>query len=86
MLEDVSAEDEELSMGSVSLPAYDTENGTVSQILEYDCGNGVTNDGSKSYYVMVNGTDAEEFAAYCAALEKIYGAPVFRNETAGVGN
>lgn len=61
-----------LKMGQVTLPEYETASGAVSQVLEYDCGNGVANDGSKSYLVMITGTTAEEFAGYCAALSDTY--------------
>lgn len=51
----------------ISIPGY--TGGTVSDSMEYDCGNGVTNDGSKSYLTIVTETNSSAFRAYKQLLE-----------------
>ena len=48
------------------LPAY--SGGNVSQTMEYDCGNGVSGNGEKSYLTVVTDTTAAEFNAYQQTL------------------
>ena len=73
-----------LSMGQgIYVPKY--SGGTTSNVLEYDCGNGVTDNGEKSYLRIVTKTTKAEFNSYCGKLENAYGTPVFTNATAGQG-
>lgn len=51
----------------IYVPAY--SGGTTSQVLAYDCGNGITNNGEKSYLVIVTGTHSSQFLAYKSTLE-----------------
>ena len=56
---------------SGEVPTYLTINGSKwadTNVLEYDCGNGLTGDGAKSYMKLVTGTTAAEFTAYVASL------------------
>ena len=42
--------------------------GTASNIMEYDCGNAVANNGSKSYLRIIQDTTETEYLNYCRAL------------------
>lgn len=56
---------------SSEIPAYLTAQGTVSaEALEYDCGNGITGDGAKSYMLLVENTKFSEFYMYINALNQ----------------
>lgn len=53
---------------AISLPGYPARK--VSKTVEYDCGNGVANDGSKSYLTIVTETEYDEFIAYTEILKE----------------
>lgn len=56
---------------SGEIPAYLTAQGTVSsEALEYDCGNGLSGDGAKSYMVLVENTTFSELDMYINALNQ----------------
>jgi hypothetical protein len=53
----------------ITVPEYATAGGSVSQTMEYDCGNGVSGKGEKSYLTIVTGTPSSEFTAYLEVLK-----------------
>ena len=59
---------EPLGLSGITLPEYETADGLVSRTMTYDCGNGVTGDGSKSFLTVVTGTTAGEFEGYKSLL------------------
>lgn len=53
------------------IPAYQTSAGTVSaEALAYDCGNGLTRDGAKSYMKLVKETNLNEVTVFDQTLRK----------------
>lgn len=55
---------------AISVPEY--SGGTMSEFVEYDCGNGLKGDGSKSYLAVVTGTTPDEFQSYVDILKDAY--------------
>ena len=54
------------SSNAISIPSY--TGGKTSQALAYDCGNGVSKDGAKSYLKIVTGTNSSQFVSYKSKL------------------
>ena len=66
----------------IAIPDY--EGGIVSNMIEFDGGNGITTDGSepKTYMILVDDTTEEEFLTYCDKLSAAGFQQVFFNTTA----
>lgn len=66
----------------IAIPEYD--GGIVSNMIEFDGGNGITTDGSspKTYMTLVDDTTEEEFRAYCDKLSAAGFTQVFYNTAA----
>jgi hypothetical protein len=55
---------------TITVPGYPSNSShTITKVLTYDCGNGLTKAGDKSYMVMVTGTSAAAFAQYQATIK-----------------
>ena len=55
---------------SGEIPSYQTKGTISSEALVMDGGNGITNDGAKSYMKLVTGTSATEMITYVSTLQK----------------
>ena len=78
---------------SGEVPTYLTINGSKwadTNVLVYDCGNGLTNDGAKSYMKLVTGTTSAEFLAYVNTLTAAgftrTGSKVLQADETGLNN
>ncbi|MBE6735152.1 MAG: hypothetical protein E7563_07435, partial [Ruminococcaceae bacterium] len=55
--------------------------GVPSNVMEYDCGNAVTNDKSKSYLRIIQNTSEDDFLSYCNKLSNNGFSVVMNNKT-----
>ncbi len=55
--------------------------GNASTVMEYDCGNAVANDGSKSYLRIIQNTTEQEYLSYCSKLRQLGYTAVMYNKT-----
>ena len=82
--EQTTSEDEQWApVDPTDIPAYDTA-GSISNELEYDCGNGLSQDGAQSHMTIVTGTTVAEFNTYLTKLTNAKFTKLFDNKVAGV--
>lgn len=81
--EQTTPEDEKwVPVDPTDIPAYNTA-GSISNELEYDCGNGLSQDGAQSHMTIVTGTTEVEFNTYLARLTNAKFTKLFDNKVAG---